>query len=327
MLDNIQAFLDVHKAGTFSAAAKLHNVAVSSVSRQVDALEQSLGVALFQRSSRRLLLTDAGEQFLPRAQLIVSEMVDAKAALLDAQAEPRGLLSVTAPSVFWRMHIAPTVASFMQQYPLIELDLRLSDHWVDLAEQRADVAIRIGALPDSDLLATRLAPMLRIACASPSYLQAHGRPAAPEDLLHHHCLCLPSTPTGLWTFPEVNQGKPLAVQGRFRSNDVDSLLDAAAAGLGVAHLVGVQKSGGGRVGEPVSSVGSLVCGRSRERQKPNPRHPRRAAQRPLTLRQGAAVYQPPEAGVWQPAVLGQRGPVKGLSCCTRAALRPMRLHV
>jgi DNA-binding transcriptional LysR family regulator len=236
MLDNIQAFLDVHKVGTFSAAAKLHNVAVSSVSRQVDALEQSLGVALFQRSSRRLLLTDAGEQFLPRAQLIVSEMVDAKAALLDAQAEPRGLLSVTAPSVFWRMHIAPTVASFMQQYPLIELDLRLSDHWVDLAEQRADVAIRIGALPDSDLLATRLAPMLRIACASPSYLQAHGRPAAPEDLLHHHCLCLPSTPTGLWTFPEVNQGKPLAVQGRFRSNDVDSLLDAAAAGLGVAHL-------------------------------------------------------------------------------------------
>jgi len=236
MLDNIQAFLDVHKAGTFSAAAKLHNVAVSSVSRQVDALEQSLGVALFQRSSRRLLLTDAGEQFLPRAQLIVSEMVDAKAALLDAQAEPRGLLSITAPSVFWRMHIAPTVASFMQQYPLIELDLQLSDHWVDLAAQRADVAIRIGALPDSDLLATRLAPMLRVACASPEYLQAHGRPARPEDLLDHRCLCLPSTPTGLWTFPGVNQGKPLAVQGRFRSNDVDSLLEAAVAGLGVAHL-------------------------------------------------------------------------------------------
>lgn len=236
MLDNIQAFLDVHKAGTFSAAAKLHNVAVSSVSRQVDALEQSLGVALFQRSSRRLLLTDAGEQFLPRAQLIVSEMVDAKAALLDAQAEPRGLLSVTATSVFWRMHIAPTVASFMRQYPLIELDLQLSDHWVDLAAQRADVAIRIGTLPDSDLLATRLAPMLRVACASPAYIREHGRPARPEDLLHHRCLCLPTAPTGLWTFPGVNQGKPLAVQGRFRSGDVDSLLDAAAAGLGVAHL-------------------------------------------------------------------------------------------
>lgn len=236
MLDNIQAFLDVHKAGTFSAAAKLHNAAVSSVSRQVDALEQSLGVALFRRSSRRLQLTDAGEQFLPRAQLIVSEMVDAKAALLDAQAEPRGLLSVTATSVFWRMHIAPTVASFMRQYPLIELNLQLSDHWVDLAEQRADVAIRIGTLPDSDLLATRLAPMLRVAVASPQYLRDHGRPSRPEDLLQHNCLCLPYTPSGLWTFPDVNHGKPLPVQGRFCSNDVDSLLDAAADGLGVAHL-------------------------------------------------------------------------------------------
>lgn len=236
MLDNIQAFLDVHKAGTFSAAAKLHNAAVSSVSRQVDALEQALGVALFRRSSRRLQLTDAGEQFLPRAQLIVSEMVDAKAALLDAQAEPRGLLSVTATSVFWRMHIAPTIASFMRQYPLIELNLQLSDHWVDLSEQRADVAIRIGTLPDSDLLATRLAPMLRVAVASQQYIRAHGRPAKPEDLLQHSCLCLPSTPSGLWSFPNVNHNKPLPVQGRFCSKDVDSLLDAAADGLGVAHL-------------------------------------------------------------------------------------------
>lgn len=236
MLDNIQAFLDVHKAGTFSAAAKLHNVAVSSVSRQVDALEQSLGVALFQRGSRRMLLTDAGEQFLPRAQLIVSEMVDAKAALLDAQAEPRGVLTVTAPSIFWRLHIAPTMGAFMQQYPLIELDLQLADHWVDLASQRADVAIRIGALPDSDLLATRLAPMVRIACASPKYIKEHGRPKKPEDLLTHNCLCVSSTPSGLWIFPNVNQGKPLQVHGRFRSNDIDSLLEAAVAGLGVAHL-------------------------------------------------------------------------------------------
>lgn len=236
MLDNIQAFLDVHQAGTFSAAAKLHNVAVSSVSRQIDTLEQALGVALFQRSSRRLLLTDAGQQFLPSAQLMVSEMNDAKAALLDAQAAPRGVLSVTAPSVFWRLHIAPLVASFLRQHPLIELDLQLSDQWVDLAAQRADVAIRIGTLPDSDLIATRLAPMLRVACASPQYLQEHGRPATPEDLLHHSCLCLPTAPSGLWSFPNVNQGKPLPVQGRFRSNDVDALLQAAVAGLGVAHL-------------------------------------------------------------------------------------------
>ncbi|WP_296442629.1 LysR family transcriptional regulator [Rhodoferax sp. UBA5149] len=238
MLENIQAFIDVAQAGTFSAAAKLHNVAVSSVSRQVDGLEKSLGVALFQRSSRRLLLTDAGEQFLPRAQVIASELADARAALLDAQAAPRGLLSVTAPSAFGRRHIVPVAASFLRTHSLIELDLHLSDQWVDLSSQRADVAVRMGALPDSELLATRLAPLLRVACASPRYLKEHGRPARPEDLLQHSCLTLASarTPSGWWTFPGSNGDKPLAVHGRLRSDDTESLLQAAVVGLGVVHL-------------------------------------------------------------------------------------------
>ena len=238
MLDGIEAFLDVAKCGTFSAAAKAQGVAVSSVSRQVDALEKSLGMALFQRSSRRLLLTDAGEQFLPRAQLIVSELEDAKAALLDTQAQPRGMLSVTAPAAFGRRHVTPVVASFLKQYPLIELDLHLSDQWVDLAAQRADVAIRIGALPDSDLVATQLAPLTRLACASPQYIQEHDRPSRPEDLLQHSCLSFSSArvPVGWWTFPGVNHGNALAVRGRFRTDDTEALLEAAVAGLGVVHL-------------------------------------------------------------------------------------------
>lgn len=238
MLDNIQSFMDVAQAGTFSAAAKLNNRAVSSVSRQVDALEKSLGVVLFQRSSRRLLLTDAGAQFLPRAQAIASELADARAALLDAQAQPRGLLSVTAPSAFGRRHIAPVVSHFLQTHPLIEMNLHLSDQWVDLSTHRADVAIRIGTLPNSDLLATRLAPLLRVACASPRYLQEHGRPTKPEDLLHHHCLTVDSArpPSGWWVFPGCNDDKPLAIQGRLRSDDTECLLQAAVAGLGIVHL-------------------------------------------------------------------------------------------
>jgi len=238
MLDGIEAFLDVAKYGTFSAAAKAQGVAVSSVSRQVDALEKSLGVALFQRSSRRLLLTDAGEQFLPRAQVIVSELEDAKAALLDTQAQPRGMLSVTAPGAFGRRHVTPVVAGFLKQHPLIELDLHLSDEWVDLATQRADVAIRIGVLPDSDLVATQLAPLTRLACASPHYIREHGRPNGPEDLLQHSCLTLSTAraPVGWWTFPNVNHGKALAVHGRFRTDDTEALLEAAVAGLGVVHL-------------------------------------------------------------------------------------------
>lgn len=239
MLDTLQAFIDVASKGTFSAVAKSRNVAVSSVARQVDVLEASLGIRLFHRSSRRLLLTDAGEQFLPRAVGIVEDLADAKAALLDTQAEPSGVLTVTAPAAFGRRHVAPAAATFLQQHPLIELDLHFSDQWVDLASHRTDVAIRSGALPDSDLTATRLAPVRRLACASPGYLQRHGRPAKPEDLLQHSCLTISSAsrnPTGWWTFPGVNKGKALAVHGRLRTDDTEALLQGAVAGLGVVHL-------------------------------------------------------------------------------------------
>lgn len=239
MIDNLQAFIDVARQGSFSAVAKSRNVAVSSVARQIDALEATLGVSLFQRSSRRLLLTDAGEQFLPRAVGVVEELGEAVAALLDAQAEPSGVLTVTAPSSFGRRHVVPAVASFLQQYPSIELELHLSDEWVDLTTTRTDVAIRIGVLPDSDLTATQLAPLTRLACASPGYLARHGRPARPEDLLQHDCLTVSSTsrtPTGWWVFPGVNKGKALAVHGPLRTDDTECLLQAAEAGLGVVHL-------------------------------------------------------------------------------------------
>lgn len=239
MIDNLQAFIDVARQGTFSAVAKSRNIAVSSVSRQVDALEAALGVRLFHRSPRRLLLTDAGEQFMPRAIGIVEELDDAMAALLDAQAEPSGALSVTAPSAFGRRHVAPAAATFLQQHPLIELDLHFSDEWVDLASSRTDVAIRSGTLPDSDLTATRLAPVRRLACASPGYIERHGRPARPQDLLRHSCLTVSKasrTPTGWWSFPGVDKGKALAVHGRLRSDDTEALLQAAVAGLGVVHL-------------------------------------------------------------------------------------------
>ncbi len=239
MLDNLQAFIDVARLGTFSAVAKSRNVAVSSVARQVDALEASLGVRLLHRSPRRLLLTDAGEQYLPRATGVVAELEDARAALLDAQAEPRGVLTVTAPSAFGRLHVAPAAVGFVQRYPLIELDLHFSDEWVDLETTRTDVAIRSGTLPDSGLTATALAPVRRLACASPDYLRRHGRPATPADLLDHSCLTVSAasrTPSGWWTFDGVNRGKPLDVRGRLRSDDTATLLQGAVAGLGVVHL-------------------------------------------------------------------------------------------
>jgi len=255
MLDNLRAFIDVARRGTFSAVADARNVAVSSIARQVDVLESELAVRLFHRSSRRLLLTDAGEQFLPRAQAIVAEFEEAKTALLDEQAEPRGPLSVTVPSSFGRRHVVPAVATFLQRHPLIELELHFSDDWVDLGATRTDLAIRIGALTDGDLTATRLAPTWRLACASPEYLQRCGRPERPEDLLKHSCLTVPAgarTPTGWWAFDGVNKGRTLPVQGRFKSNDTEALLQAAAAGLGVAHLASWLVS-------ELVGAGRLVC--------------------------------------------------------------------
>jgi DNA-binding transcriptional LysR family regulator len=255
MLDNLRSFIDVARRGTFSAVADARNVAVSSIARQVDVLEAELAVRLFHRSSRRLLLTDAGEQFLLRAQAIVAEFDEAKAALVEAQAEPRGPLSVTVPSSFGRRHVVPAVASFLQRHPLIELELHFSDDWVDLGITRTDLAVRIGVLADSDLTATRLAPTWRLACASPEYLQRHGRPEQPADLLKHSCLTVPSgarTPTGWWAFDGVNKGRPLPVQGRFRSNDTEALLQAAVSGLGVAHLASWLVS-------ELIGAGRLVC--------------------------------------------------------------------
>jgi DNA-binding transcriptional LysR family regulator len=192
MIDALELFLAVVARGNFSKVAQARSVAVSSVTRKIGWLEGELGAKLFTRSSRRLTLTDAGENFLPRAQNILAEMAEAKDAVSSLNAEPRGLLSVTAPATFGRLHVAPAVASFLKKYPMMEVELHLSDEMIDVAGERVDVAVRIGTLASSDLLATRLAPQRRVACASPGYLAQFGRPKSPEDLLKHACLTVRS---------------------------------------------------------------------------------------------------------------------------------------
>ena len=205
MLDDIRIFLAVAEAASFSKVAKSLDVAVSSVSRKIEALETSLGTPLFYRTSRVVMLTDAGEQFLPRAKNMLAELDDAQQSISSLSEDPRGLLTVTAPSAFGRRHVAPAVISFLKQYPLMEIDLHLSDHVVDLSAQRVDVAIRLGALPDSDLVSTRLASFERLVCASPAYLKKFGTPATPADLLQHNCLTLATSPAPVdwWRFAGV----------------------------------------------------------------------------------------------------------------------------
>lgn len=238
MIEEISVFLAVVDGGSLSKAARLRSMAVSSVSRKLDALEQHLGTRLLQRSSRFLLLTDAGEQFVPRARAILSELDEARNEIASASTEPSGLLTIAAPAAFGRRHVAPAVFSFMQLYPAIDVVLHLSDDLLDLRLQRVDLAIRSAILADSELVATRLAPVRRIAVASPAYLERHGKPDTPQALLEHNCVTLASAPLppGWWSFSGVHGGAALPVKSSLRSDDTETLLQAALHGVGVAHL-------------------------------------------------------------------------------------------
>lgn len=238
MIDSLKTFLLVAREGNFSEVARQQDLAVSSVARKIDALESELGSVLFHRSPRRIALTDAGEQFLPRARNILGELAEARNALHQIDDSPQGLLTVTAPTVFGRRHVVPLVADFMRRHPGIEVDLHLSDEVTDLAEQGVDLAIRIGVLPDSDLQATLLAPVRLVACASPAYLDRHGRPGAPVELLQHQCITVatPPSPPFVWRFAGVNGNRPLPVKGRLRTDDKDAMWQAALAGLGIIHI-------------------------------------------------------------------------------------------
>ena len=158
--------------------------------------------------------------------------------MIDSQTDPSGLLTVTAPASFGTRHVLPAITRFLSLYPQIEIDLHLNDDVIDLSEQRVDVAIRIGNLPESDLVATRLAPLRRIACASPDYIKRNGMPSEPSELLKHNCLTVTSmpVPAGWWCFAGVNRGAALHIKGNFRSNNTEALLKGALDGLGIVHL-------------------------------------------------------------------------------------------
>ena len=237
MIDALRCLIAVVEHGSLSRAAAQLEMAVSSVSRKLDGLEAQLGARLLVRSSRHVVLTDAGERFLPRARNILAELAEGQAAVQETESEPRGVLTVTAPAGFGRLHVAPAIATFLRRYPRLEVDLHVSDGVVDLAARRVDVAVRAGVLPDGDLVATRLAPMNRVVSASPGYLKRHGWPASPAELVHHQCLSMVGkSPRAWWRFDGVNQNQPLDVGSAFRCDDTDTLMHAAIAGAGLVHL-------------------------------------------------------------------------------------------
>ncbi len=220
----------------------------STVSRAIVALEADLGAALFNRSTRRLHLTEVGNTFLEHAQRIVDDVEEARAASASLNQGPAGLLHINVPGAFGRRHVMPHLPAFLAEYPMLRVDATLTDATVDLIEAGADVAVRIGVLADSSLIAKRLAPHRRVLCASPGYLARAGPVDRPEDLAAHACLATAVQPGEAWYFRRARAGEAGAGQvgagevlevparGPLRANDSEALMDAALAGLGIVLL-------------------------------------------------------------------------------------------
>jgi DNA-binding transcriptional LysR family regulator len=239
-LEAMTAFVRAVELGSFSKAAAEAGLKVSTVSRYVSGLEADLGAALLNRSTRRLNPTEAGRLFYERASQILAEVEAARNATRSLNARPQGLLRINIPTGFGRRHIMPHMQAYLDEYPDIRLDATLTDATVDLIETATDVAIRIGALIDSSLIAKKLAPLHRVLVASRDYLDRAPKLAAPADLRGHQCLALAVQPTEAWYYRERKDPShtvsAIDVHGRLRTNDAEAVRDAVLAGLGIALL-------------------------------------------------------------------------------------------
>jgi molybdate transport repressor ModE-like protein len=233
-LGALQVFVRIAETGSFSAAARDLGLSKSVASKKLAALEDRLGARLINRTTRRLSLTEVGSAFLERAQRILAELEEAERAVGRLSAEPRGVLRVNAPMSFGILHVAPALGDFMTRYPDVSVALDLGDRQVDLVDEGYDVAVRIAALPESSLVARRLAPVRRVVCASPAYWERHGLPVHPRDLGGHEGLIYTYQPLpNEWRFRDGDGSLTVHVDGRLKANNGDALREAALAGLGV----------------------------------------------------------------------------------------------
>ncbi|MEX1147382.1 MAG: LysR family transcriptional regulator [Sphingomonadales bacterium] len=233
----MEMFRAVVEEDGFTAAAARCRISKSAVSKAVQELEAGLGVALINRTTRRLSATEAGERYLERCRRILEEVEEADAEASALTLTPSGTLRVNAALTFAIHHLAPLIPAFMERYPDLKVELTLGDRFVDMIEEGVDVAVRIGRLPDSSLIARRVAETRRIVAAAPSYLAAHGTPAHPRDLTGHNCLRYSLLQSGAeWTFSDNGKPFTVPVSGGLEANNGDAIRAAAVGGLGICTL-------------------------------------------------------------------------------------------
>ncbi|WP_153912510.1 LysR family transcriptional regulator [Shewanella sp. TC10] len=231
IIEHLKLFVRVAATNNISQAGKELNLSPAVASAHINKLEDSLGVRLIHRTTRKVSLTEEGQDFLPHAEEVIASFEAAKASVGAGSITPRGTLRVNAPASFGRMHLMPALKGFVKQYPDLTVDLRLSDSILDLVEGGFDIAIRDASLNDSSLVARKLAVDKRIICASPEYLAEFGEPKTPEELNEHSCVNLIGIDT--WVFNSTNGQISIKPTGNIRADNGEAVRDACANGIGI----------------------------------------------------------------------------------------------
>ena len=243
-MDKLQAmatFVQIVERGSLTAAAASVETSLPSVVRTLAALEKTLGVRLLNRTTRRISLTQEGRHYLARCRSILAEIDEAEMALSSQRQEPRGELRVTAPVLFGQLHVTPIVTRFVRQFKEASVELLLLDRVVSLVEESIDVAVRIGHLADSSLIAIPAGHVRRVVCASPQYLKERGLPQEPKDLLKHDCLRLIGLAPGVaWNFRHKGRTLSVPVRGQFVCNQAAATIDACIDNLGIGTFLSYQ---------------------------------------------------------------------------------------
>lgn len=236
-LNEVYVFTKVVEAGSFVGASKQLNMPSTTVSRKVQKLEEALGVRLIQRSTRKLYLTDIGRQYFENCQQSLIGIEEANALASQSRTKPTGVLRITSPIDFAVNYLQSWISDFLALYPDVQIELEVTDRYVDIIEERIDIAFRSGELKDSSLIARRIGPKQSIFCASPEYLAKKGKPNTPDDLVHYDCIIMG---TGLknqyWRFVTEKGEITVPVTGRYAVDNMQLVIEAAHNGMGIAQV-------------------------------------------------------------------------------------------
>ena len=238
----MSVFAAIVDGGSLSAAGRRLNVPLATVSRKLADLEAHLKTRLLTRSTRKLVLTEAGRDYLDACRQILEQVDEAERAASGAYANVKGQLIVAAPIVFGRLHVVPVVAAFLEAHPDVDVQLRLGDRNINLIEEHVDVALRIGTLPDSNLVATQLGTIRRVVCASPAYLERFNRPRSLDELAAHRCITFDGLEAAnAWTFADgAGQKRQVRLRSRLAVSTADAAIEAAVLGLGLTRVLSYQ---------------------------------------------------------------------------------------